>query len=252
MKSIVFISDTHCGSVYGLTPPEFQREHKSKMQSEAWNAYKKIVDKYKYPDLLVCNGDMIDGNQQKAGGAELFTTDRNVQSECAIQCIAPWHAKKILMTYGTPYHTGSHEDFEYNIASCLDAEIEGRLYFKCEGLTFDVRHKVGLSSIYHGRGTALLKEMGWDLMKEAEGMSPKVDVVVRSHVHYHVWIETGNKIMFTTPALQLSRGRFGSRECSGITNWGVIHLILDNGQIAGKDVILWNLTENKPKVMKIK
>ena len=135
------------------------------------------------------------------------------------------------MTFGSPYHTGTHEDFEYNIASQLDATIEGNLFFKREGITFDVRHKINPSGVYQGRATALLRAMSWDLIREAEGVGPKVDVVVRSHVHYHIWIECGKKIMFTTPGLQLSGGRYGSRECQGTTHWGVIHLTLDKGQI---------------------
>lgn len=253
MKSIVIISDLHCGNTYGLTPPEHQTEHKNKMKIEAWDAYAQMAQNWRSPDILLVNGDCIDGNQPKMGGAELITCDRNTQVDIAVKCILKWDAKKILMTYGTAYHTGNQaEDFEYSIADKCEAKIEGRLFFNVEGLTFDARHKVGSSGIPHGRATPLLKEMMWNLMKEAEETGPKIDVIVRSHVHYHLWIESGNRIMFTTPALQLSRGRYGSRECSGITHWGAIRLIVDKGQIIRKDVKIWNLLANYPQVMKIR
>jgi hypothetical protein len=204
------------------------------------------------PDILVVNGDAIEGTQKKQGGAELLTADRNVQSKMAIECIELWEAKKIFMTYGSKYHVGDQaEDFEFNIADKLDAKIEGRLFLKVEGLTFDIRHKVGTSVIPHGRATQLLRELLWDLIKEANGTGPKIDVVVRSHAHYHIWVESPDKVAFITPALQLSRGRFGSRECQGETHWGAIRLLLHNGQIVGKDKDLCKLHANKQAVIKV-
>jgi hypothetical protein len=202
---------------------------------------------------LIHNGDAIEGTQSKQGGAELITPDRNVQSNMAEDALELWDAKKIFMTYGTKYHVGEQaEDFEFRIAQTLNATIEGRLFLNVEGMTIDVRHKINTSSVPQGRGTALLREMAWNLIKEASQSAPKVDIVVRSHTHYHIWIEQSNKFMFTTPCLQLSRGRYGSRECIGETHWGAIRLKIDKGQIVGKDLHIWNLIANKHKVIKIK
>lgn len=212
-----------------------------------------MCHKWQRPDILVVNGDSIEGRQDKQGGAELLTNDRNVQSDMAVQCIQPWHAKRILMSYGTKYHVGDQaEDFEYNIAERVKAHIEGRLFFTVEGVTFDVRHKVGSSTIPHGRATALIRELMWDLIKEAEDTGPHVNIIVRSHVHYNIMVETPTKLCFTTPALQLSRGRYGSRECSGETHWGAIRLTIDKGQVVGKDKWIWKLVSNRPKVLKIR
>jgi len=255
-KTIAIISDTHCGSIYGLTPPTFFRKADKKyydLQSESWDRYALMADKWKTPDILLANGDMIEGTQSKQGGAELITPDRNTQSDMAIEALKLWDAKRILMTYGTKYHVGEQaEDFEYGIAKQLGATIEGRLFFTVEGMTFDVRHKVNSSAVPHGRATALLRETMWNLIKEAQNTGPKVNVVVRSHAHYHMWVETPGKVSFITPALQLSRGRYGARECVGETHWGAIRLTVDQGQIVGKDVMVWNLRANKPKVIKIR
>ncbi len=255
-KTLVVISDSHCGSIYGLTPPPwFQRQspHHYSLQKEAWEAYREITNKWKKPDILLVNGDCIEGRQEKQGGAELLTNDRNVQVDMAVKAIKCWDARKILMVYGTKYHVGDQaEDFEFNIAKELKAEIEGRLFFEVEGMTIDARHKVSTSMIPHGRATGLLREVMWDLIREAEGEWPKVDIVIRSHSHYHLWIEQPKKIAFTTPALQLARGRFGSRELSGSTHWGAIRLTIHRGQIINKEVNLWNLIANRPKVIKIK
>ena len=253
MKTIVILSDTHCGSVFGLTPPSYFSSHHKKLQSEAWEMYKRDTQKWKSPDILIANGDLIEGTQSKQGGAELITPDRNVQSEMAVACLQEWKAKQIFLTYGTRYHVGEQaEDFEYTIANTLNAKIEGRLFLEVEGMTFDIRHKVGMSIVPYGRATILLRDLAWDLIREAAGSGPKVDVVIRSHVHYHIWVEQPGKIAFTTPCLQLARGRFGSRECVGETHWGMIRLTVNKGQIIKKDVDVCFLHANRQPVIKVR
>jgi hypothetical protein len=253
MRTIVILSDTHCGSVFGLTPPnQFSAHHRS-LQSEGWQAYQKMFRKWFRPDILIANGDLIEGTQSKQGGAELITPDRNVQAGMAVDCLREWRAKKIFLTYGTKYHVGEQaEDFEYSIAETLGATIEGRLYLRVEGMTLDVRHKVGTSGIPHGRATALMKEMMWDLIEEAKENGPKVDIVIRSHAHYHIWVEDPDKTMIITPGLQLKRGRYGTRECLGEIHWGAIRLTLHKGQIINKEKMIWKLHANKPKIFRIK
>ncbi|MFA5316213.1 MAG: hypothetical protein WC369_02175 [Dehalococcoidales bacterium] len=212
-----------------------------------------MTRKWHAPDILMVNGDCIEGRQERQGGAEIVTNDRNVQSEMAEYCIRQWAAKKVLMTYGTKYHVGDQaEDFEYNIAKEIGAKIEGRLFFEVEGMTIDARHKVGSSSIPHGRATSLLRDMMWNLVKSAEEEEPRAQIIVRSHVHYNIWIEQPGRIMFTTPALQLSRGRYGSRECTGETHWGAIRLKIEKGEIIGRDLNIWNLHANRPRIIRIK
>lgn len=254
VKTIVFISDLHCGSVYGITPEEHFSHYDNyrELQEETWNKYCAIADRWVNPDVLIVNGDCIEGAQTKQGGAELITPDRNVQSDMAVIAINKFRAKNIFMTFGTRYHCSEQaEDFEYVIANKLNAKIEGRLFLEVEGMTFDIRHKVGSSSIPHGRATSLLRENMWNLIKESEDIGPKVDVIVRSHVHYHIWIEDGKRVMFTTPALQLARGRYGSRECSGKIHWGAIRLTVDNGEIIRKEVNLCSVEGNKPQILKV-
>lgn len=257
MKEVVVISDLHCGSVFGLTPPSQFSAHHRRLQAEGWQAYQKMVRKWHSPNILIANGDLIEGTQSKQGGAELITPDRNVQSGMAVECLEAWHAKNIFITYGTKYHVGEQaEDFEFTIANTLDkhtpTRIEGRLYLKIEGMTLDVRHKVGTSGIPHGRATALIKEMMWDLIEEAKDNGPKVDIVIRSHAHYHIWVEDPDKTMIITPGLQLKRGRYGTRECQGEIHWGAIRLIINKGQIVSKEKMIWKLNANKPKIFKIK
>jgi len=255
MKRLVIVSDLHCGSIFGITPTYWQEKRDSKYhksQKESYQTYLDLTNKWKNPDILLCNGDAIEGSATRQGGVELITTDRNLQCDMAVKCLELWNAKQTLMTYGTPYHTGDTEDFEYNIANRLDATIGGNLFFEAEGLVINARHKIGASSIPHGRATPLLKEIAWNLLNSVTCNEPIADILIRSHVHYHVWVESEGRVAFTTPGLQLKRGRFGSRQCTGSIHWGAIRLGLDKGQIVEKEVICKNLKGNKPRVIKIK
>jgi hypothetical protein len=254
MKTVVIVSDLHCGSTYGITPPsEFKSSHNRDIQEEAWNEYVRMTQQWARPDVLICNGDAIEGNQSLQGGAELITPDRSVQCDMAITALEAWQARKIFMTYGTAYHVGKDaEDFERGIATALGAEIEGHLYLRVEGLTFDIRHKVGTSAVPHGRATALLREMLWALVKEAGDTGPKVDVVIRSHAHYSIVVKQPGKLAVITPGLQLARGRFGARECTGEIHWGAVRLTVDRGKIIQEDYDICKLAANKPRIFKVK
>jgi len=222
-------------------------------QKEAWQSYITMTCDWQEPDILICNGDLIEGRQSKQGGAELITNDRNVQGDMATICLKRWNAKKIFIAYGSKYHVGDQaEDFEYTIAQKIGATIGGRLFIDIEGFMLDCRHKLGTSRIPHGRATALLKAMMWNLVKSGLDAEPKVNMIIRSHAHYYMWIEQAGRAMMITPSLQLARGRFGSRECEGEVNWGAIKLQIDKGKLIGKEARIWKLKANRLPVHKVK
>jgi len=258
MKTLVIISDLHCGAYSGITPPGyFVTKHAAEMK-ESWTEYTRIIDKWKNPDVLLVNGDCIDGSQNKQGGAELITTDRNVQCDIAEECISLWQPKeKIIMTYGSPYHVGAiAEDCEYAICKMLrakgcDAEIEGNPIIDIEGFIIDARHKIGRSSIPHGQATPLLRAMMWAMINEANKTKPRVNMIVRSHTHYNLFIKRPGMRAVITPGLQLARGRFGSRECEGEIHWGALRYTIENGQIIREEEDICNLIANNPRIIKI-
>jgi hypothetical protein len=211
-----------------------------------------MTSQWQRPDVLICNGDAIEGNQSRQGGAELITPDRSVQCDMAIEALSQWNAKKVFMTYGTPYHVGQEaEDFERGIAKKLKAKIEGHLFLNIEGVMFDIRHKVNTSAIPHGRATALLRSLMWAVIKDAEHTAPKVDVLIRSHAHYYVGVDLPRQKAFITPGLQLARGRFGARECDGSIWWGALRFTVQSGAVIKQEKDLCELHANRPTVFKV-
>ncbi len=233
VKNVVALGDLHCGHKAGLTPPEwFSNKHNWKLrqqQEEMWNTYCEMLNSVGEVDILFVNGDSLDGKGKRSGGTELLTTDRNEQCELAVRCIQEVNAKKIYMTYGTPYHTGNQEDFEDTIAKDVGAIIKDQLFVEINGLVFDVKHAIGSSSVPYSRGTAPSKAKTWNREWAEKNNQPKADIFLRSHVHYDNFTGNSKYIAFTLPALQAPDTKFGGRKCEATVSFGMSNFKIKEG-----------------------
>jgi hypothetical protein len=136
-KRMVVIADFHSGHEYGLTPPDWwaredagnERVAKAgKFQRELWRFYTQAIDELRPIDILIVNGDVIEGKGERSGGVELITADRHEQVRMGRDIINYAQAKCIRILYGTRYHVGRDEDFESMLKDaikCDDVEIHG-------------------------------------------------------------------------------------------------------------------------------
>jgi hypothetical protein len=242
MKRMVIISDLHCGHRVGLTPPAWWWRDDTELQAkvhrnqkELWNWYASKMANLQPIDILVVNGDAIDGKGERSGGSEQNTTDRFVQCDMAVECIREAKASTVLMTYGTQYHTGADEDWERVIADKLrdDAtvHIEGHAFPNVNGVQFDIKHHIGSSGVPHGRYTAIARDKLWNTVwNNRDEQQPKAGVLIRSHVHYHSFCGCPEWLALTTPALQGYGSLYGVRRCSGVVDIGIVVFdIQENG-----------------------
>jgi len=223
-KRVLVISDMHCGNYVGLTPTGFNsfQEDRKAYQIKCWEIYLKQLKKIKPIDILIVNGDCTDGKQVRRGSADLITADIDIQVDMASICIEKVGAKKIFMTYGTPYHTGADMDYENAVAANVGAQIFDHGFFDINGHIFDCKHKIGGSTIPHGRFTPTAKEHLWNVFWKDQGESPLSDIIIRSHVHYFTYCGEKSWLAITTPALQGLGSQFGARQCSGTVHFGMI------------------------------
>jgi len=257
-KRVVIISDLHCGHRAGLTPPAWHYRITNEeeaaafqkwaiVQKECWDWYRSTMSKLRPIDVLIVNGDCIDGTGRRSGGTELVTTDRDVQCQMACKCLQVAKAKKVLMVRGTPYHTGEEEDMENHIARTLPADkIGDHEWYNINGVTFDVKHFIGSSTIPHGRVTALLRDQLWNRLWAMTDQQPEADIMVRSHVHYAVFagghFNGRLKVAMTTPALQSHGSKYGAKKCSGLVDFGITYIDIDaKGNYSCPSVITANL-----------
>ena len=246
-KRVLVISDTHCGHELGLTPPAFDRDMRPEqggsvwdMRRIMWSWFKDKVDHMGKIDLLIFNGDAIDGRGEASGGTELTHPDRNDQVEMAVAAIKYIGAGKILMSYGTPYHTGKFEDWEDAVAREVKAEkIGGEDNLSVNGTIFNYRHHCGRSSVPHGRHTAIASEKLWNMLWAERGEYPKADILIRSHVHYFNYAGGADWLALTTPALQGYGTKFGGRRMTGTVDIGMVVFNVDkSGEYSWKPVLL--------------
>ena len=240
MKRVIVLSDMHCGSHYGLTPPSWHSDPNKdtppeikkaeKTRQALWEIFDEEVRKLAPYDICICNGDAIDGDQWRQGGIELLEPDRLRQAEMAARCIAKTHAKQIFIVAGTGYHAGEREDLERVVCGHLErlgygpkVSMHDHLYANIDGVRFDCKHHVGGSSIPHGRFTSVRKEGLWADAWSRKGVTPgSPEILIRSHVHYFSACLDSLGWYITTPGLQGLGSNYGVRRCSGIVDWGFI------------------------------
>lgn len=236
MKRMLIISDLHSGHRYGLATLE---DCCNSVQRKAWEFVEAGLIKHGPFDVIFCNGDAIDGNASKNGGIELMTTDRHEQIQIAERVLRKMaevsnSTPLYYFTKGTPYHTGKEEDWECVLAQRFqrpnEVNIQARFILNVGGVKFDFKHKIGRSSLPHGRATAILREALMSVVKERYEKREPIDVIVRSHVHYHMLTEDKEIVALTTPALQVNSA-YGQLECDGLTDFGFLVVEVENGKL---------------------
>lgn len=228
-KRVVIVSDLHCGHRAGLTPPGYQTpadipdpawQKFAVFQREMWSWYRREISRLQPVDILIVNGDAIDGKNERAGGRELMYADRGDQCDIALKCLRHINAKDTIMTYGTPYHGGNFEDWENEIADNLQADIGSHEWVDINGLIFDVKHFIPGSTVENARGNASGRANMWNRVWAERGNQPRGDIFIRSHVHYNVELKNTGKYMYITPALQGYATIYGARKCEGTVDIG--------------------------------
>lgn len=227
-KRIVVISDTHCGHYVGLTPPGWQRAAGALAAStlpirvEAWKWYAQRMKAIQPVHACFANGDLVDGRGERSGSTELLTVDPADQVNIAVRCLQETRARHYVITYGTPYHTGTSSDVENAVASQVNAEIAGHVWPEVNGLVFDLKHKVGGSSVPHGRHTPVARDRLWNMIWASRDEQPNARVLIRSHVHSFSFTGDGYWLGMTTPPLQAAATKYGARQCSGTVDFGFV------------------------------
>ncbi len=230
-----------------MTPPAWQYKEDghpriakaAKFQKALWDFGTQALDALKPIDILIVDGDAIDGKGDKSGGVEQITTDRLEQCEMAAEFINYAEAKQVRLLYGTRYHVGRDEDFEQVLVDKIngDVSIQGHGFFNVNNCIMDVKHKIGSSSIPHGRHTALARARLWNVLWNQEHeRQPKANILQRGHVHYIAGCFGADWLAMTLPALSYGTS-FGVRECEGIVEIGVTKIdIFPDGRYS------WNYT----------
>lgn len=255
-KRILILADQHVGHRAGLTPPRYWSklggDRYYEMQKQGWGWYEAAVKKLRPIDYLILNGDAVDGEQRRAGGSELIIPDRNQQIEAFIESIKPCDVppENTLMTHGTGYHTSNDgQDQETIIANVIGCQIKSHIQFAIKNWEkspiIDIRHApAGRSAVPNTRANPVMREWLSNLLWAEHGVQEKADIIIRSHVHYHVGItqpsRRGSWWGITTPALQQAATKYGARTLSNVVHFGLVWVdCYKDGRFIWDSNIVW-------------
>jgi len=217
MKKILVVSDLQVGSRYSNWPEKmpikdggyWRLNPGQQMLADAWDKFLKLAIQIK-PNILVLNGDMIEGAQEKAKGVPVITSDLGEQAEAAIMLLQPLckSIKEIYCIKGTSYHDSDQAGPLERIAKELGC-IPFRPYqytawvlnLDVNGVILNFAHTISVSTGLY-RATAPDREGIWSALA-GRSKVPDADAVIRSHVHLFCHVEHSSKHMVITPGWQL-------------------------------------------------
>jgi hypothetical protein len=206
---VVMIADLHVGSTVGLadaTDPILPAgDLGAPVRKALYNQYCRATrGPWAKPDVLVVNGDCVEGQNRKQVGAGIWSTDILQQCSMAEGLIKMWKAKTVYIVRGSPYHVQSGgilaeeqiarkigaEEFpnQDHVSAAMRDHSGWHLYLTVEGVTFHISHKIGVSKLFHYMSTPTAREMlqaKLNDMLRYEVSKAKTRVIVRAHAHYY-------------------------------------------------------------------
>lgn len=207
------ISDLHCGSKFGLTPPRWWPRGggaalpQTTIMRYLWRCWMAFVAACPPLDALLVNGDLIEGEASRRDALDAITDDVLVHQRCAEETLRMIRRKtrRLIIVRGTPAHEGKFFEAVEAAARALGAEPLAGGYRTADEVTLEIAgylvhatHHMTRGAIYRGTladRTALLAAA-----VEGLGKAPKADLIIRSHLHMAYVGESYGRWVMLTPA----------------------------------------------------
>jgi hypothetical protein len=224
-KCILVVSDLHCGSIYGMLPPDFKTSadavvKQNPLQQYSWKCWLDLARRVKDLPIaaVVVNGDVVDGGQQAQHGTELSLPMLEDQGRAAqdtlFELFRNLPSCPHFYTQGTEYHDSKAGREAELIAKNLGGKKYGQLAngtgiysrefldLEIDGVIVNFAHGISVAGGFY-RATAVDREGIWSALAGKEGKLPKADAVIRSHCHFFVHVEHASKHIAITPCWQM-------------------------------------------------
>ena len=248
-KSLVVISDIHCGSKYAVCSESPVRNDDSDYkpnpnQRKLLEGWDWCIDQVSQkPTALVVNGEPIDGDHVRSAGAETWSSNLNDQMNDFIKLIKPISFANLIFVKGSAWHvTKENTNFEETIADKMKVKkyksVMGNLTYadyeaniEIFGKHINFTHHLGWSSWWMYRTTPIAKELiKMHFAHKESGFH--TDVLVRSHVHYYVEVRFPNTKGLSMPAWKFPDGFLYRKGEPELPTIGMLEIIVEpNGKI---------------------
>jgi hypothetical protein len=227
---------------------------------------------YGEPDVLVVNGDAIDGPNRKKSGVGTWATDLMIQADNCVSLLKMWKARQLFIVRGSGYHVEANNSglqCEEYIARQLGAvevphqdhikpdrrERSGfEWYIHLGEITAHFAHKISVSKVFHYQTTPTARQMLQAKLNDRlrhEIAKHHTKIVVRSHAHYFNHIEFSGSKGYVTPCWKaLDEFMLANGPLDISPDIGFLPFTVTEGggfqheSIKGKT--LWSITEVQP------
>lgn len=216
--TLVAVGDIHAGSNSAICVPDQQlcgggSFRYSAAQRALYEAWCGLAKEWSKPDILICNGDAIEGQARKESGVPCWSNDLDDQLRCAALLIKEFAPKRSYVIEGTGYHVDAGgKSLEHYVGQMIGAEKIGsggmraadELFLEIAGKIFHFSHHIACGTGWY-RSTPLARELLFALWNECNKLpkGKKVDVVLRSHVHVFAGVEFVRHRGYIIPCWQL-------------------------------------------------
>ncbi|MGH9404389.1 MAG: metallophosphoesterase [Terriglobia bacterium] len=223
MTKVLVVGDLHCGSIYGLLPPGFERVdgggRLTYARQQVWQSWLDMRQATKGADVVIVNGDLIDGKQEAQRQTEMNLATVEEQVDAATICLQQLKPKKEAKWYfiqGTEYHdqkgcpTVEQIAQRFNGETPLPKNNQGAGLYSWEvidlevekGVVLNVQHGTGVGQGFY-RATPYDREAIFSALAGKDGVVPKADCVIRSHAHFFIHLEHASKHIVGVPCWEL-------------------------------------------------
>jgi hypothetical protein len=215
VRSLVVVSDLHCGCILGLCPPTGGHRDAggyympSSFQLKMWAYWREFFDKWvpqvtrREPYDLVLNGDVVDGVHH--GSTTQISHNIEDQLRIAESVLGP-EVKRCKARGGTYYHirgteahVGQSGSYEEDLARRLGAKPNGErqharydLWKRVgdkDGPLVHLLHHVGTTSSAAHEASAVNAELTAEYVEAARWNRQPPDFIVRSHRHRSIAVD---------------------------------------------------------------
>lgn len=215
--NIGVIADMQAGSVVGIWPEGFPTTMAdpyilNQGQQYLLDNWRRIAKEIPPLDILLINGDSIEGQQPKEEGRFLCEVEPENQADAAVLLLSDYKRRirkggEVYYTEGTEYHEGRAAKHARHIAQELGAVPMDSthpcwdwLLLEVAGKKLDMAHRQTITIIR--RTVPAERELDFSEMHKNPA-----DLVIRSHSHYHLWLELAREdrlqYYLSTPGWQL-------------------------------------------------
>jgi len=229
MLKVLVLGDWHIGSNVGLMLPEYTDPYSgitiraNQIQTFLFEKFCQMLNSIGEIDILILNGDIIEGPNKAEQGLGVWTTDIHAQATCAAALVDMIPCKKIYCTQGSTYHTGNPTGDKI-VSDLVGADWIGDWQFiKINNtITIYLKHYGDFASLPYTRCTAQRKQA---FIAKAQGTD--VDIFINSHTHHFYASLDSNDTSISVPCWKGIDGYIGKRTIEQPDN-GYVILNIDN------------------------